>query len=64
MSSPKVLLEKEIEGWLEDVPDEYADCFLELQEVSDDNISFNIGEEEENFSVTYPQDYPQCKEDR
>jgi len=60
----KKLLEKEIEDWLENVSDEYQESFLDLVEVTDDNIQMNIGEDEHNFSITYPQDYPKNREDR
>lgn len=60
----KAKLEKEIEDWLDNLEDEFQECFFELQEVSDDAIVFSVGEEEDQFSITYPKDYPANKEDR
>jgi hypothetical protein len=60
----KAKLEKEIEAWLDNLEDEYQECFFELQEVNDDSIVFTVGEEEDQFSITYPKDYPENKEDR
>jgi hypothetical protein len=50
----KKKLEGEIEGWLEDVPDEFQEAFLELVEIDDENISMTIGEEEYPFTISYP----------
>jgi len=60
----KAKLEKEIEEWLDNLADEYQECFFELQEVNDDAIVFSVGEEEDQFQITYPKDYPANKEDR
>jgi ubiquitin-conjugating enzyme E2 Q len=60
----KAKIEKEIETWLDNLEDEYQECFFELQEVTSDAISFTVGEEEEGFQITYPKDYPENKEDR
>jgi len=60
----KAKLEKEIETWFDDLPEELADAFLEYTEIDDDVISFNIGEEEHSFTVNYPKDYPANKEDQ
>jgi len=60
----KLKLEKEIEDWLENLEDEFQECFFELQEITDDTIVFFVGEEEDQFSITYPKDYPANKEDR
>jgi len=60
----KAKLEKEIESFLENLPDELNESFLELSEVTDENLQFTIGEEEYAFTVTYPKDYPANKEER
>jgi len=60
----KAIIEKEIDKWLDNLEDEYQECFFELQEVTDDSILFSVGEEEEQFQISYPKDYPTNKEDR
>jgi len=60
----KKLLEKEIEGWFDNLSDELQEAFLELVDVTNDNILLKIGEEDHEFSITYPKDYPKNKEDR
>jgi ubiquitin-conjugating enzyme E2 Q len=57
-------LEKEIEKWFDSMDDELQEAFLELKDVDDDTIQMTIGEEETDFSITYPKDYPNNKEDR
>jgi len=57
-------LNKEIEEWFEEIPDELQESFIELVELTKDNIQFTIGENEMTFTITYPKDYPQNKEER
>lgn len=55
----KKIIQKEIEEWLES---DNETALIEIAKISDDKIDFNIGEEEEKFSVTYPKDYPNSTE--
>ena len=50
----KKTIEKEIESWLEDIPDEYQESFLELGEVDDESVNMTIGEEEYSFTINFP----------
>jgi len=55
----KKLIQKEIDEWLES---DNETALIEIAKITDDKIDFNIGEEEEKFSVTYPKDYPNSTE--
>jgi hypothetical protein len=54
-------IEKEIEDWQENLEDSLSEAFVELLEVTQENIKFHIGEDEYPFNITYPSDYPQFK---
>jgi hypothetical protein len=55
----KKIIKKEIEDWLES---DNETALIEIVKITDDKIDFNIGEDEEKFSVTYPKDYPNSTE--
>ncbi len=58
----KKQIEKDIESWLEDIPDECAEAMLDVATVSDDTVHFQIGEDERKFTLSFPSDYPKNKE--
>jgi hypothetical protein len=55
----KKVLEKEINAWLES---DVETALIELKKITDDNMDFCLGEDEQKFSVTIPKDYPKQKD--
>jgi len=57
----KLKLEKEIEDWLENLEDEFQECFFELQEITDDTIVFLLERKRINFLSHIPKIILQTK---
>jgi len=55
----KKQIKKDIEEWLES---DVETAFIEIKKVGDDKVDFSIGEDEKEWSLVFPKDYPKSKE--
>jgi len=55
----KKQIKKDIEEWLES---DIETAFIEVKKVNDDKIDLTIGEDEKEWSLSYPKDYPKSKD--
>lgn len=58
----KKIVQNEIENWIENTPDSLSEIIIEISDITEDEIYFTIGENDNNFSIIFGKNYPKIKE--